>query len=667
MTNMHDERMDAARKVVRELAMTGLDARPEQIDISAMLDDVMARNDGSVGFLEAPTATGKTIVMARTALETSLGLPEDESFVIATPSIEVCVRTVEACDRLVRDVPAYRGVRTRIVLGRQEFVSHQRMVELATALAGEGRETEADAISRWLDEGAPGPSTAYPPYTRQGLLHATGGTVEAPDWALLNQVGQEDRADGAHRSQFEHAGVIVVTHAMLARDLVKRYVEAWRERKRSGAPSAKDRRWDETLLELVALEADAERLLPLFRRLIVDEAHLLEDNVRHALSTTVSIRQLTNHMKAVSNADSAKVPPRAAAAMQSAYEKLTSMKPTNADRVRIDWNEPKGFEAVLGDVSEALARVKRPKKGSIDDADLERASRALREALNHRNSVSTSIVWSPGRSYPSLGIGPRSLGGRLAFMWRTLKSAALVSATLYTDNKDGPSIRFMAEILGVGPDQRMTFEPIRPTWQVEPVTFHVPAVGSTLPAPAHDDEGNRRWIDSVSERIAGLCGTSAKGVLVLCRSRAMTSAVVETMIADGFASDRIVDGTTAPLSQLRARYEGMSRSGHRPVWITQGPAWTGLDLPDDTIDTLVIPALPFPPPRPGSTAGAEPSYDGEQVARMMITLKQGVGRLVRNRNATPKRAYLLDTRINGKGPAAAAFGVLRGYRTIRES
>lgn len=664
MTTMHHDGTDPGRTITRELAMTGLEARPEQILISSMLDEIVARDDGSVGFVEAPTATGKTIVMARKALETSLALPDDECFVIAAPSIEVCVRTVEACDRLVRDVPAYRGVRNRIILGRQEFVSHQRMLELISALSGEGHENDADAASRWLDDGAPGPSDAYPPYTRQGLLHATGGRVEAPEWTLLNQVGPEDPADRAHRSQFERADVVVVTHSMLARDLVKRYVEAWRARKRSGAPSAKDRRWDETLLELVSLEADAERLLPLFRRLIVDEAHLLEDNVRHALSTTVSIRQLANHMKTVSNADPAKVPVRAAAAMQSAYERLTAMKPTNADKVRIDWNEPKGFDAVLEDVAEALGRVKRPRNGSIDDADLERASRALREALNHRNSVGTSIVWSPGRSYPSLSIGPRSLAGRLAFMWRTLKSAALVSATLYTDNKDGPSIRYMSELLGVGPDQRMTFEPIRPTWQVDPVTFHVPSADTRLPPPAHDDEGNARWIRAVSERIADLCATSYRGTLILCRSRAMTSGIIQAMIADGFPHERIVDGTTASLSQLRGRYMEMSRNGLHPVWITQGPAWTGLDLPDDTIDTLVIPALPFPPPRPGSTAGAEPSYDGEQVARMMITLKQGVGRLVRKRDAAPKRAYLLDTRINGRGPANAASGLLARYRTV---
>lgn len=653
--------LSAVSSIEDDLEHLGLTARDEQIAISAMLDQVDARGDGMVGFIEAPTATGKTVVMARHALSTALDLVEGESFVIAAPSIEICMKTMEACDSLVGSVPAYRGLTTRIVLGRQEFVSHERVSELATALAEQGSEKDAEAILAWLDAGGPGPTRSYPPYTRWGLLHATDGRVDAPDWTLLNNAGPTDPADSAHRDQFRAADVVVVTHAMLARDLVKRYVESWRARKRSGAPSAKGRNWDDTLLELVSLETDVERLLPTYRRIIVDEAHLLEGNVRNALSTTVSVRQLRSHVRAMSNGDAKTVPAKIASTIDAAYDRLSGMKPATENSVRIDWNTPKGFDRVLEDVSEALAKVRRPKGGSIDDRDLERAARALKEALEHRNSVTTSITWSPGRSYPSLNIGPRSLSGRLSFLWRTVRSASLVSATLYTENKDGPSVRYMAETLGVGPDQRMTFEPIRPTWQIEPVTFHVPTPDDGLPPPSHSEEGNSRWIEAVSERIMEIEADVGTGMLVLCRSRAMTASLVRRIVDGGVSEDRILDGTSGTLSQLRAKHENLARRGMRPIWITQGPAWTGLDLPDDVLDVLVIPALPFPPPRPGSTAGAEASYDGEQVARMMITLKQGVGRLVRNRDAGPKQAYLLDSRINSKGPAAAALGLVKRY------
>ena len=649
--------------------MEAIDLVPHD-EQTTMADAMQAVHDagrGTVGFIEAPTATGKTLVMAQHALASAAS--DGRTVVIATPTVEICHQTMMTLVRLQDANAAYRGLDVRLVLGRQEFVSMQGATDLAAALEAEGSGVAAAIVRQWHADGGPGPTDRHPGYTRKGLetvLAAAGHEVEVPDWADLTHADDTDPADAEHAAQFEPGEVLVVTHAMLSRDLMKRYIAASRLRKAAGVRSTTGNAqwWREAAEQRLEFETEVEGRLPEYRRLVVDEAHLLRANLELALTTSVSIRQMIANVEAAGRQPGVKVPvsamPRLIAVQQAMSDHALMSR---GGRVSVNWLADQGFGSLLEETKDVLDQIRLPKtpKGQ-QQREIARARYALREALGARGAVRTTVEWSPGRSYPSVAVGPHGLGAEFGFLWGRLESACAVSATLYTENRDGSSIAYTAERLGVSPDVRMTFPPIRAPWMTDAVTVYTPGDTGAYLIPTDSEERKPEWLQGLAIAIAFAQETETRGMLVLSTSRALTSAIRDALRDDGeIAEDRIIDGTVGRLGANRIAFENLARAGRRPVWIAQGPAWTGLDLDDATIGTLVVPKLPFPPPRPGDTSGLKPTYDGEQVAQMMMTLKQGMGRLVRSRDPLPKRAFVLDGRIDGIGPARSANALLDQY------
>lgn len=650
-----------------DMKAIGLAAYAEQTSMAEAIRMVHDAGNGTVGFIEAPTATGKTLVMAQHALASAAA--DGQPVVIATPTVEICHQTMMALSRLQDANTAYGALVTRLVLGRQEFVSANGAADFADALDAEGDGMAAAIVRQWHADGGPGPTERHPGYTRKGLeiaLAAAGHEVEVPDWADLTHADDTDPADAEHAAQFDEAHVLVVTHAMLSRDLMKRYIAASRLRKAAGMRSSRQAQWwREAAEQRLQFETEVEGRLPDYRRLIVDEAHLLRSNLELALTTSVSIRQMIANVETAGRQTGVKVPvsamPRLIAVQRAMSDHVLMSR---GGRVSINWLSDQGFGALLEEAKDVLDQIRLPKtlKGQ-HQREIARARYALREALGARGAVRTTVEWSPGRSYPSIAVGPRGLGAEFGFLWGRLESACAVSATLYTENKDGSSIAYTAERLGVRPDVRMTFPPIRAAWMTDAVTVYTPGDTATYLIPTDSEERKPEWLQALAIAIAFAQETEARGTLVLSTSRALTNAIRDALLDDGeVEEDRIIDGTIGRIGAGRIAFEKMARAGRRPVWIVQGPAWTGLDLGDETIGTLVIPKLPFPPPRPGDTTGSKPTYDGEQVAHMMIELKQGVGRLVRSRNPLPKRAFILDGRMDGTGPARSANALLDQYK-----
>lgn len=659
---------DAEESLTADLAQLGLTAYPEQLAVARALQDAYDAGKGTVGFVEAPTASGKTLAMTQNALRNAA--TRRETVVIATPTVEICHQTMTALVRLQSSCAPYRGLVVRLVLGQQEFVSAEGASALADALDLEGRAVAAAIVRQWHADGGPGPTTSHPRYMRKGLelrLSAARHDVEVPDWADLTHAEEGDPAAAEHAAQFLPADVMVVTHAMLSRDLIKRYVGASRLRKATGVRSRGSTKewWREAAEQRLEFEAEVEGRLPDYRRLIVDEAHLLRSNMEAALTSTVSVRQIVANVEKAARETGVRVPastmPRLIAVQEamSAHELMS-----RGGRVTVNWLADGGFGSLMEEAKETLDAIRLPKvPKSQAQREIARARYALKESLGARNAVRTTISWSPSRSYPSIAVGPRGLGAEFGFLWGRLESACAVSATLYTENKAGSAITYTAERLGVGPDARLVFAPVRASWIADAVTMYVPGADRSGLIPSEDPELRAAWIDEVAAQIARIQADETKGTLVLSTSRATTSDLHAALaLRDDVDASRLIDGTIGRMGANRTIFEMMSRSGRRPIWIGQGPAWTGLDLDDRTIGTLVVPKLPFPPPRPGDTKGSQPTYDGEQVAHMMITLKQGLGRLVRSRHPSAKRAFVLDARIEGAGPARAAKGLLDGYR-----
>lgn len=666
----------ASAALAADFAMSDPDLLPydEQRLMATMMHDTTLRGGGAVGLIEAPTATGKTLVMAQHALAhvARTGSP----IVIAAPSVELCHQTADAIERLRLPNPAYAGIRVSVTLGRQEYMSPDGAEALAAAEDEGGNEAGARTIRAWIEAGAPGVDDRSPRYTKRGLERAlddAGVRVRAiPDWATLAHFGTDDPAQAEYAAGFLQADIVIVTHAMLARDIIKRYLRASAMRRDAGIRTRHrgDGWWIEAARERLQFEAAAEGRLPDYRHLVVDEAHLLHENVAAAMTTTFSVRQAIANVSDVQQSHPRSVPawvlPRLGEIRQALSDHALS---GGGERIQINWTADRGFGDILTELRGALDAVKEPKGGGGGGAmgEIKRARMALRQSLDARGAMATTIEWSPRHTYPSVGVGPHGIRAEMHFLWGRLESACLVSATLYAENRDGPSAKWITEPLGVGPDAVEAWPPIRAAWTTQGVTV-LSATGQSatdLTPPPHG-QPDGAWIDALAEAVDAVQAQEpGKGVLVLTTTRSVTQRLCRALEARGVDGGRIIDGTANRMGANRIRFERDARNGLRPVWIAQGPAWTGLDLADDTLGALAITRLPFPPPRPGSTAGAPAVYDGAKANDMLMRLKQGLGRLVRTRHPSPKRAYVLDGRLEGGTVAAAANTMLDRYRRER--
>jgi len=94
-------------------------------------------------------------------------------------------------------------------------------------------------------------------------------------------------------------------------------------------------------------------------------------------------------------------------------------------------------------------------------------------------------------------------------------------------------------------------------------------------------------------------------------------------------------------SGSRRRMHNRFMSADAAILLGSASYWEGIDFSDQAVEILVITRLPFDPPhRPENVAfqayhqdqGKKAFYE-EFLPRAMIRLKQGIGRLVRSRNA----------------------------------
>ncbi|MDE2439461.1 MAG: hypothetical protein KGP14_00445 [Betaproteobacteria bacterium] len=131
-------------------------------------------------------------------------------------------------------------------------------------------------------------------------------------------------------------------------------------------------------------------------------------------------------------------------------------------------------------------------------------------------------------------------------------------------------------------------------------------------------------------------------------------------IASALPDAIVIPGHKMSVSIGRQRFVS-EQPGKSIIWISQGPAWTGLDIPDNKLTDLFIAKLPMPPPRPKDKNAPRSDYQNNR-ARMHIQLKQGIGRLVRSRNATAKRLWCLDPMY--ADPKFGTKPIFEPYKTL---
>ncbi len=649
--------------------------RQSQRDMAAYIAD--GYNDGGTLVLEAGTGVGKSFAYLVPAL--AWARVNGERTVIST-------NTINLQEQLVgKDLPLLRqalGDEVRqptfaLLKGWRNYLCLARL-EVATAgqqsLLEEGRIGELITIAEWAGR------------TGDGTV---GDLATPPSVEVWDEVAAESdlcpRLKCPHfdrcflfraRRKAAEADVVVVNHHLLAADLAVR--------------AASDN-WEDAAV------------LPPYQRLILDEAHHLEDVAASHLGRQLSstgvrrllgrlerngrglvptlVRELMRDGDVFSRASLELVRDKLAPAIGDArryaeamFERLYGRLITEGggsirlqDEFAADpiWGEGLGREvdALLGSfrrVADEVATVTdRLSQGEMTDRRnqlllelkavirrLESGTDALNQTLRPVGGGPPVVRWIERSGHKGLGVTLAAVPLDLAPVLRDLvfdrnKTVVLTSATLAA----GGEFEFLEARLGL--DQAPSPVTVR---EMLPSPFDYPSqclfgIPNDMPDPRDNEAAHDQ---AVAQVIGDLAAASDGGMFALFTSHgALRRAAVRLR---GVLDPRwplLVQGEGGR-DQLLRRF----RESGNGILLGTDSFWEGVDVPGRALRTLVLGKLPFKVPSEPLTAArlerlAEQGVDGFAqylLPHAALKLKQGFGRLIRSKTDVGV-VVLLDSRV----------------------
>ncbi len=670
--------------VARVLGTSAFEDRPGQRDMAAYVAD--AYNDGGIALLEAGTGVGKSFAYLVPALEWAR--VNGERTIVST-------NTINLQEQLVgKDLPILarafstgeRAVTFALLKGWRNYLCLSRLEQARAgqeSLFDEGRGAELEAIAGWASRTADG---------------SLSDLVEEPSNDVWDAVAAESdlctRLKCPHfdrcfvfaaRRRAAEADVVVVNHHLLASDLAVRIAsDNWQE----------------------------AAVLPPYRRLVLDEAHHLEDVAAQHLGTQVSMigvqrllgrlerngrgllptlaAELSTHqdlMGAASRDLMGRTVLDALVAARRWAEELFGrlgrrldteqvLRFTDAFATDSVWRE--GLEVALDNLLVAFSKLRDgvetiADRLSIDDPAemrtrligelrgvvrrLDAAAEGLKATLQpvgYRPAVGPAVRWMErrGRRTPNLTLSavPLDLAPVLkeALFDRT-ETVILTSATLAA----GGEFTFLEERLGLSlPPSRVTVREILPS----PFDFAAQCVfgiPTDIPEPREDESGHG---SAVARVLLELAQASDGGVFGLFTSHGALRRAADAIRGQvGGRWPLLVQGE-GQRDQLLRRF----RDAGSAILLGTDSFWEGVDVPGRALRVLILAKLPFKVPSEPLTAArlerlTDAGVDGFAhylVPLAALKLKQGFGRLIRTKSDVGA-VVLLDRRVVTKRYGAA--------------
>ncbi len=662
--------------VARVLGTSAFEDRPGQRDMAAYVAD--AYNDGGIALLEAGTGVGKSFAYLVPALEWAR--VNGERTIVST-------NTINLQEQLVgKDLPILarafstgeRAVTFALLKGWRNYLCLSRLEQARAgqeSLFDEGRGAELEAIAGWASRTADG---------------SLSDLVEEPSNDVWDAVAAESdlctRLKCPHfdrcfvfaaRRRAAEADVVVVNHHLLASDLAVRIAsDNWQE----------------------------AAVLPPYRRLVLDEAHHLEDVAAQHLGTQVSMigvqrllgrlerngrgllptlaAELSTHQDLIGAASRDLLGRTVLDALGAArrwaeelfgrlgrrLETEQVLRFTDAFATDNVWRE--GLDVALDNLLVAFSKLRDgvetiADRLSIDDPAemrtrligelrgvvrrLDAAAEGLKATLQpvgYRPPIGPAVRWMErrGRRTPNLTLSavPLDLAPVLkeALFDRT-ETVILTSATLAA----GGEFTFLEERLGLSlPPSRVTVREILPS----PFDFAAQCVfgiPTDIPEPREDESGHG---SAVARVLLELAHASDGGVFGLFTSHGALRRAADAI--RGHVGGRwplLVQGE-AQRDQLLRRF----RDAGSAILLGTDSFWEGVDVPGRALRVLILAKLPFKVPSEPLTAArlerlTDAGVDGFAhylVPLAALKLKQGFGRLIRTKSDVGA-VVLLDRRV----------------------
>jgi ATP-dependent DNA helicase DinG len=684
--------LDEGGAVARVLGQ--FEDRPTQRDMAAYVAD--GYNDGGVQLLEAGTGVGKSFAYLVPAL--AWARANGERTVVSTNTINLqeqlvgkdlpLLRKALSCDGYVPTFALLKGWRNYLCLARLgTAVSAQR------TLLEPDKVDELTGIAEWASRTADGTLSDLPVAPSAEVWEEVSAE---PDLCTRLKCPQFDRCFLFRaRRRAAEADVVIANHHLLAADLSVR--------------QAQDN-WEEAAV------------LPPYKRLVLDEAHHLEDVAAQHLGVQVTSRGVRRLLGRLERNGRGLVPtlaheliaqddllsrasldllreqvlPALGHARQAADALFLRLDERLGDapgaQLRLDdgFGEDPVWQAGLGRELDAALGAFRTLADALDTiadrlAQAEETDRTrqlvqetkgvLRRLGSATDGLNRTLRPVPGGPATVRWLERTARGQNIALhavpldlapvlrelLFDRLDTVLLTSATLAA----GGEFDFLESRLGLqGEDSPVTVR------QIFASPFDFPAqclfgIPTDLPEPREDEVGHGAALAKV---VTDLAWASDGGMFVLFTSHAaLRRAAAELRGTLGARWPLLVQGDASRDLLLR-RF----RAAGNAILLGTDSFWEGVDVPGRALRALVLHKLPFKVPSEPITAArlerlAEQGADGFSsylLPHAALKLKQGFGRLIRSRRDTGV-VLLLDPRVITKryGPLVLG-GLPRAERIV---
>lgn len=606
--------------------------------------------DCKVVLCEGSTGLGKGRVIAVAALEQAKA--GKTPVVVSAPALSL-VGQLHAELMELGDA----SVPVAVVVGANEFVDDEALLmylERATDdpelpvdegvklwAAGGGKPLKPDSVAAL----AAGVSAAW----LMDDLRSLCDCMPADDFSLSEDAANGQRSEARYIVQAmrekarDTQGIVLCSHMMLA--------------------AAQRSRWNGAL--------------PAPNCLLIDEAHLFESSVARLNSQQLSLFSLRVSLRRFQTTNSTGPNSTTSLALRELVKLGELLQPIG--------EQARGGGAVLSDPdtlsADALSTIllslnglrarmqSKMLRGVQHILQYQQAMDGVVRGLQREASDKVELRLSPLRGYPSITSGPRSVAMQLRDMWKTAAGGvALVSATLYAMGEDGEHhCDFMRNVLAVPMDRIATPPPVRESHITAIPTVHTLGAASYehfVPPSNRSDLSAEPWKSKMAKAIREVSTAARGGTLVLCTAYEDVQDLAARLAPD--LGDRLVAQTPGHrFGYFLARFKEKSAAGLRPVLLGTGVAWTGVDLADSSVapaddwllTDLVLTRLPINLNRSTTAQNRSANMGLYPVTNeALLSLKQGLGRLIRRNGVTDRNIWMLDGRIH---PSFAWPGMVR--------